>query len=225
MRKLIYIPILHSSADMGSIASNLESRGSAMVGTEGWEKHKETISKFWESITKYFKSLKVKDFQIYQDGLLADGELGMKVVNNAAQKGSKNYQIIKGLVSEGAKIVKTEDMKLVMKEIEVIKAMASSDSKLKRLASALQYKLLKNKLLKERDKFIANRINNTLVKEGIIFIGAYHNIIPLLDQDIEIKEVKEKAKVEEYQRIFFLKSKEERTKELIKYLVVPIDHQ
>jgi len=222
MRKLLYVPILHTSADMGSLAAKLEDRGSAMIGTEGWERHKKTISKFWDSITKYSKSLKVKGFQIYQDGLLAGDELGMKVVNSAAAKGSENYQIIKNLVSKGAKIMKTEDMKIVMKEVKLIKEMANSDSKLKRLACALQYKLLKNKLLKERDDFIADRINKTLVKKGIIFIGAYHNVIPLLDKDIEVEEVKDKSKVEEYQKIFFLKSKEDKTKRLAKYLAEPV---
>lgn len=222
MRKLIYVPILHSGADMGSVAPGIDARGEAMIGTEGWEKHKETISKFWDSIEEYFKSLNVKGFQIYQDGLLADGELGMRVVNGAAAKGSKNYQIIKKLVSKGAKIVKTEDMKILIKEIDLIKKITNSDSKLKKLVGALQYKLLKNKLLRERDKFIAARINKTLVKTGIIFIGAYHNVIPLLDKDIEVEEVKEKAKVEEYQKIFFLKSKADRTKKLTQYLVAPV---
>lgn len=222
MRKLIYVPILHSSADMGSVAPGIEARGSGMIGLEGWEKHKQIISKFWDSITEYFKSLKVKDFQIYQDGLLADGDLGMRVVSNAATKGSKNYQIIKDLVSKGAKIMKTEDMKMLMKEVNLIKGMTNSNSNLKKLASALWYKMIKNKLLRERDRFIAGVINKTLVKEGIVFIGAYHNIIPLLDKDIRIEEVKEKAKVEEYQKIFFLKSKENRAEELAKYLVASV---
>lgn len=222
MRRLIYVPILHSSADMGSASPGIEEKGVAMLGIEGWERHKKTISKFWDSVSKHFRSLEVKGFQIYQDGLPADGELGIKVVNSAAAQGSKNYQIIKDLVSKGARIVKTEDMAILAKEVSLIKKMTGSDSKLKRLIIALQYKLLKNKLLKERDEFIADRINKTLVKNGIIFIGAYHNIIPLLNKDIKVEEVKEKAKIEEYQKIFFLKSKEDRTKELAEYLTMPV---
>lgn len=224
MRRLIYVPILHSSADMGSASPGIEEKGVAMLGIEGWESHKKTISKFWDSVSKYFRSLKVKDFQIYQDGLPADDELGIKVVNNAAAQGSKNYQIIKDLISKGARIVKTEDMAILAKEVSLIKKMTGSDSKLKKLATALQYKLLKNKLLKERDEFIADRVNKTLVKNGIIFIGAYHNIIPLLDKDIKVEEVKEKTKVEEYQKTFFLKNKEEKLKELTKYLIAPVKY-
>jgi len=36
---------------------------------------------------------------------------------------------------------------------------------------------------------------------GILFIGAYHNVIPKLPEDIEIHEVKETRKVREYQRL------------------------
>ena len=221
MRRLIYVPILHSSADMGTIASELEKTGTAMVGAEGWKRHKEAISKFWDSTEEYFKSLNAKDFQIYQDGLLADEELGMKVVNSAAAKGSKNHQIIKELVSRGAKIVKTEDANTLMDEVNLIKKMANSDSKLKKLVSAIHYRIVKNKLLKKRDEFIAARINSTLMKKGVIFIGAYHNIIPLLDKNIKVEEVKEKTKIEEYQKIFFLKNKHERVKELTEYLAAP----
>lgn len=222
MRKLLYVPILHSSADMGSVAPSLENKGIAMTGIEGWESHKKTISKFWDSLSKYFKKLDVKNFQIYQDGLAADGELGMKIVDKAAEKGSQNYQIIKDLVSKGARVVKTEDITILMKEVNLIKKMTCPSSKLKKLASALKYKLVKNKLLEERDKFIADRINKTLAKNGVIFIGAYHNITPLLDKDITVEEVKKKAYVEEYQNIFFLKSKEGRIKELAEYLATPV---
>ncbi len=225
MRKLIYVPILHTLADMGSIAPSLEARGIAIVGKEGWERHKKTISGFWSSLEDYFKSLEVKGFQIYQDGMCADGELGMKIVNEAAGKGSRNYQLVKKLTSKGAKIMKTEDIAIVKKEAELIKKIANSQSKLKKLAGVLQYKMIKKKLLEDRDRFIANTINKTLDKEGILFIGAYHDVIPRLEKDIEVEEAKEKAKIEEYQKIFFLKSKELRAKELSIYLRTTVKNQ
>lgn len=223
MRKLIYVPIIHGGTDMGSIASALEAKGVAMIGEDSWERHKGAISGFWKSITEYFKPLDVKGFQIYQDGLLADDELGMKIVNSAAAKGSKNYQLVKYLVARGARIMKTEDVAIVKKEAEVVKNIANSSSKLKKLANVLRYKIIKKKLLKERDKFIAERINNTLGEKGIIFIGAYHNVIPLLDKDIVIKQIKERDKVEEYQKIFFLKSEDDRAEKLAGYLVAAVD--
>jgi len=42
--------------------------------------------------------------------------------------------------------------------------------------------------LQERDEYIASRINNTLKDEenGVLFIGAEHNVIPGLAKDIEV---------------------------------------
>ena len=68
MRKLIYVPIIHMSADLGSIAKQVDKRGIAGFGEEFWKKHRETISGFWDSIVNYFSSLEVENFKIYQDG-------------------------------------------------------------------------------------------------------------------------------------------------------------
>ncbi len=80
MRKVIYVPIIHTSADFGSVASEIEKRIIVQYGAEKWEQHKKAISDFWDSVSDYFRSLAVKGFKIYQDGLVADGELGMKIV-------------------------------------------------------------------------------------------------------------------------------------------------
>lgn len=69
MRRLIYVPIIHMSADLGSIAKQVDKRGIAGFGEEFWKRHREIISGFWDLIVKYFANLEVKDFKIYQDGL------------------------------------------------------------------------------------------------------------------------------------------------------------
>ena len=67
----------------------------------------------------------------------------------------------------------------------------------------MRYKLVKTRLLNQRDRFIAQRINETLSSQetGILFIGASHGVKNLLAQDIQIKEVKEVEKVREYQQL------------------------
>jgi hypothetical protein len=56
-------------------------------------------------------------------------------------------------------------------------------------------------LLKQRDDFIAKRIGETLGEgeTGILFIGAYHDILPKLPDDIQVSQIKDVAKVREYQ--------------------------
>ena len=196
MRKLYLLPIIHMSADLGTLAPAMDRRGIAELGKEFWLRHKETVARFWSSIAEFFDSMEVKGCKIYQDGLIADGEMGMRIVEEGVKEGSKNYEIISGLLERGATLVKTEDLSLVKKEYDSLNRIVHAKSPGNKMISSLRYKLLQGKLLKERDNFIANRIDETLGdrETGILFIGAYHDVIPKLPQDIEIKEVKEGRK-------------------------------
>ncbi len=217
------MPIIHAGADLGSVASQVEERGRAMSGEEAWSEHKRTVAGFWEAIAWYFAGLDVRGYQIYQDGLAADGVLGMRIVEDAASKGSPNYQLIKRLVERGARIVKTEDVSIVLKEVEGIKNVANARTLAGKSWAVLKYELMKDKLLEERDRHIAHTINSTLERNGILFIGAFHNVIPRLAEDIVVEEVKAREKVTEYQKSFFLRRKQARTEELAAYLVAAIE--
>ena len=203
MRKLYLIPIIHMSADLGTLAPAMDKRGIVELGKDFWLRHKETVIRFWNSIAEFFDSLEVKGFKIYQDGLIADGEMGMRIVEEGVKEGSKNYQIISGLLKRGASLVRTEDLSLVKKEYDSLSKIVRSKSSGGKIVASLRYKLVENKLLRERDNFIANRTDETLGdgETGILFIGAYHDVIPKLPQDIEIKEVKKAKKVREYQKL------------------------
>ena len=225
MRKLIYVPILHSSADLGSIADDVTSKGTKLLGLEGWERHLNTINLFWDSIENYFHSLNANGFKIFQDSLVADGETGEKIVNAAATKGSRNYVIIRELLAKSAKVMHTEDLSLVKKEAIYISKLAKSKSLIGKLVAYLRYKASKKGLLKERDCFIAKTINSCLKEgeTGVLFLGAFHNVLPILAQDIKVEELKEREKVAAYQKIFYLKSKEGKKKRLEKYLAAPVE--
>ena len=119
---------------------------------------------------------------------MADGEMGMRIVEESAKKGSKDYEIVLKLVERGAKIIKTEDVSLLKKEFKYIVGMTKEKSSIKRFIAALKYRLKKKKLLQERDRFIAKTIDETLNdgEVGILFLGAYHNILDKLPEDILI---------------------------------------
>lgn len=200
MRKLYFVPIIHMSADMGSVAPALDERATAELGPELWQKHKEVISGFWDSIARFFDSLDVTGFKVYQDGLIADGEGALKIVNQGVREGSPNYEIILHLLQRGATLVKTEDISLVKEEYAYVTKMAQAKSLRQREITALRYRLAQGRLLQQRDIFIATRINETLKEgeTGILFIGAYHNVVPRLAADIKVIQVKEVAKVKAY---------------------------
>lgn len=212
------------SADLGSISSDLDKQGEKLCGEERWRTHKKNVSKFWGIISRYVDSLEAKNLKIYQDSLVANGEMGMKIVQEAVKKGSKNYEIIAKLIEKGAKIVKTEDISLIKEEYDYITKMAKSKSFLGRMLGALRYKLKKGKLLKKRDEFIAKTIDETLKdgETGILFLGAHHEVLSKLLGNIQVEEVKKRAKVSEYQKILSYRGKKERFEELSNYIVSPV---
>jgi hypothetical protein len=224
-RKLYLIPIIHMSADMGAVALALDKRATAELGQELWQKHQEVVSSFWDSINRFFDSLDVNGFKVYQDGLVANGAEGLRIVREGISQGSKNYQIIGKLLERGAVLVKTENLTLVKQECSHIMKMAGSKSLKERGAAAFRYKLAQSRLLKQRDYFIANRIGETLGEgeTGILFIGAYHNIIPNLPADVKVVRVKEVDKVREYHAALINKRGWGRyLQELSEYLVSPV---
>lgn len=224
MRKLIYAPIIHLAADLGDIASEIDKKGKYSIGEDGWKRHKQAILKFWDSIDSYFDSMHVKNFKIYQDGLVADGEIGLRVVSNGVKKGSKNFEIVSKLVKKGAQLVKTESFPLVKKEYDFITKITKAERYFKKILAALNYKFHKNKLLRERDEFISQTIAKTLKEgeTGILFLGANHEIISKLPKNIEVIELKEREKIKDYQKSFFSTKDKEKLNRLVKYLEAPI---
>jgi len=225
MKRLIYVPVIHMSADLGSIAKQVNKRGIAGFGEEFWRNHGETISGFWDSIIKYFADLKVKGFKIYQDGLVADGEVGQKIVEEGIKAGSKNYQVVGDLIKRGAVLVRTEDFPLVKKERDRIVRISQSKTVTGKLLAYLKYRLTKNGLLRKRDKYIAKRIFETLGhgETGILFIGAFHNVMSELTGKVQITEVKNAGKVRDYQSSLLRHNRDMGNFEgLIRYLISPV---
>ena len=210
---------------MGSIASTLDDNATAKLTPELWQRHKEIVSAFWDSISLFLVSLDVNGFKVYQDGLLADGEEGLRIVRESVSQGSKNYAIISRLLERGAVLVKTESLSLVKQEYNYITKMTRSKSLKEREVAALRYKLAQGKLLKQRDEFIAGRINETLAEgeTGILFIGAYHDVVHRLAPDIRVGQVKEVARVKEYHKsLTNTKRHDQQLQELGEYLVSPV---
>lgn len=226
MKALIYVPIIHMSSDLGSLAKDLNRRGIADLGEELWKEHIKTVETFWDELSHYFNSMHVSGMKIYQDGMIAEGEIGKKIVQEGAKSGSKNYELISELLKRGAILVKTEDFKLVKKERDRLIAITQAKSLPEKLIAFMKYKVTKNRLLNKRDEFIARRIEETLNQDGtgIIFIGAYHNIKNKLPKDIRIMEIKNTEKVREYQKLIpFYNKNRERLNELSRYLISKIE--
>lgn len=226
MRTLIYIPVIHTSADLGSLAGDVTKRGIADLGEEVWKEHIKTVEGLWGAISHYFDSIDVSGMKIYQDGMVAEGEVGQKIVEEGLNLASKNYQLVSKLLKRGAILVKTEVFKLVKKERDRLLAITQAKTITQKIIAFIRYKLVKKRLLSKRDNYIAKRIDETLNNgaTGIIFIGAYHNIKERLPKDIQITEIKDVNKVREYQRLLpFYNKNRKRFEELSRYLVSEIN--
>ncbi len=202
MRKLIFVPIIHMSADLGSIAQAASKKGESLLGEELWSKHHSTIQGDWTALGNFFKDIKAVNLKIFQDGMLAQGEAARQIVKEAVEKGSENYRIISELMDGGAELMLTEDYQLAKRERDLLVGLSDNVGTVKRIGAYLKYKLQKKSLLKKRDKFIAARIDKTLGEKetGILFIGASHSILPILPKDIHVIPIKDQKRVSEYQK-------------------------
>jgi len=222
MRTLIYVPVIHTSADLGSMAKDISKRGIRDLGEEIWTKHRKTVEGFWDAISRHFDSLDVKGMKVYQDGMVGEGEVGRKIVEDTAKAGSKNYQLVAKLLERGAVLIKTEDFELVKQEYDRLLAITQAGSIIQKIIAFIKYKLVKSILLNKRDAFIAKRIDETLEpdEKGILFIGAFHKIKNRLPESIQVREIKDTDKVRRYQRLLpFYNKYRKQFDQLGKYIV------
>jgi hypothetical protein len=191
MRDLIIVPIVHSSPDMGSMKEALEKESIAKIGKERWEENQRKVENFWDEVEAAIDALDLScgKVRVYQDGMPCGGELGGRIVREVADKGSRNYQIVRKLIERGATLEATEDPKLLLKEYEHVKQFADATTEREKMEAKEQYEQIKEKLLHDRDEFIARAIGSTLKdgETGILFIGAAHDVKSELPQDVEVR--------------------------------------
>ena len=188
MRKLIVVPIVHSQIDMGSAKEKLVEITKKALGPAEFESHQTAIREFWGNLDKKFGSsnLEWRKTRIYQEGLpTTDKELIFKIIEEAADKGSVNYMLIRRLINKEAMIEGTENSTLLTEAWDLIQKATKGEIN----PSDLEKRM--DEIESKRDTFIAERINKTLKEgeTGLLFLGAHHHINMLLDTDIVVEEI------------------------------------
>ena len=189
MRKLIYVPVIHTEADMGSVAKALKEEYIKRYGLKRWDEHIEVINSMWQGIRQkiFDLGLDYNKTKVYQDGLpVCNKELA--IASDLAQAGNENFKIIFELVQRGAKLVGTEEPGLLLEEYSYIKAVTKIDNLEEKGKAVKNYEKIALDLLKRRDEYIAKRISKTLMEgeTGILFIGMKHRVDEKLSRDIEV---------------------------------------
>ncbi len=207
MRRLKYIPIIHTGVEMGSLYGILKAEYVRTYGLEKWEEHNRIIEDFWQGIrNKVFDlNLDYPSTRLYQDGLPVCGK-EINIVQELVKMGSRNHQILIDLIHLGATLEGTEDPKLLLEEYDYLKNASADLDKKKgnpvRKDGALtppskagfsngvkrQYQRLAKSILKKRDLYIGQRIDKTLREgeTGLLFIGITHRVDETLPKDIAI---------------------------------------
>lgn len=224
MRRLLYVPIVHDEADMGRAGPALVLRGEALSGEGRWATHQVTVRRFWQSVADYLRAFEPSRLKLYQDGLAAEGETGRRIVEQAAVRGSENYRLVLALLNQGAEVRKTEDPALLLQTYKVLQSLIEDPTGSSR-SGAQASRSEWDRLLTERDRFIAERIDATLLEGevGVLFIGADHNVASLLRHDVSVETVKDPNQIRDYSRELILEHRDDkRLEELARYLSSPV---
>jgi hypothetical protein len=189
MRRLKYVPIIHTGVEMGSMHGTLKAEYIRKFGTQKWEEHNRIIEDFWQGIRKKIFDLKLdyQETRLYQDGLPVCGK-EIAIVQELVKIGSHNHQILMELIRLGAKLEGTEDTNLLLEEYAYLK---DTSAHLDDPQAKKKYQRLARSLLQKRDSFIRQRIDKTLQEgeSGLLFIGISHRVNEKLPKDIEIEYV------------------------------------
>jgi hypothetical protein len=188
-RTLIYIPIIHTQADMGALSESIQRLKVKRLGRKGWERTVNLVDKLWARIEQAIESLILpyERVRLYQDGLPVCGR-EVAIVAELAEAGSRNHRLLLRLREKGATIMGTESSELLVEEYQLVKEVFASGKPKVATRGEARQKALRDSLLKRRDQYIARRINDTLLagETGLIFLGMLHSVRSWLDKDIRV---------------------------------------
>jgi hypothetical protein len=184
MRKLILIPIIHTSVDLGSLSESVKAHYLKRFGPSVWNQREEIVTKLWNDIQAKINVLDIdyKKVRIYQDGLPECG-FEQEIVLELAKAGSSNHQLVLSLIDKGATLMGTEDPQLLIQEYQM-QQHAKDEFYLH------QHQIDETtRLLEARDLFIVKKIDETLQpgETGLLFLGASHRLDMLNSIDIRVE--------------------------------------
>ena len=188
-RTLVYIPIIHTLADMGGLGPSLERMKLAKLGPQGLAFHAGLVAEMWDQIERVANELPVipGKVRVYQDGLPVCGH-EQQIVSQLAEKGSRNHRLLLRLQAKGALLMGTESGKLLVEEYRLASAILASGGAGGHVRAEARRKASLDALLEKRDRYIAARINATLAagETGILFLGMLHAVDRRLDPDVRV---------------------------------------
>lgn len=190
-RTLIYLPIVHTLADMGGLGETVMQKTLQKLGRKRYSRKSEAIDAMWREIERVVGALPLAwdTVRLYQDGLPVCGREA-EIVTDLARAGSRNHQLLLRLMHKGAALMGTESADLLVQEYQLAwqSLAAGGPTHLAKEPHASKGGG-SDALLERRDQYIARRINETLGpgETGILFLGMLHSLAALLAKDIGVE--------------------------------------
>jgi len=190
-RKLVYLPIVHTLADMGGLGESVSQQALQRLGRKRYSHKVETIDGMWSAIERVVDALPLDwgTVRLYQDGLPVCGQ-EKEIVEDLARAGSRNHQLLVRLMGKGAALMGTESADLLVQEYQLARQTLATEGTV-RLSEGPRVTKSNGSdvLLERRDQYIAKRINETLNpgEVGILFLGMLHSVAAMLDKDIGVE--------------------------------------
>jgi hypothetical protein len=193
VRALIYVPILHSEADLGRMAEEVRQKFTEAFGAGAWDERRSAVDAMWEGLRARLLALPLawQAVRLYQDGLPVCGH-ELQIVRDVAAAGSRNHRLLLELMERGATLMGTEDPALLIREYRrVQEIVAAARAGLDDPAGAAAREREGQAILDERDAFMARRIDATLGEgeTGIVFLGLLHRLDELMTGDFEVHHI------------------------------------
>jgi hypothetical protein len=185
-RKLVYLPIIHTAADMGTLGAPIRGKKLSTMGRQGLKLNGAVVDKIWEELERVVSNLPVPPgtVRVYQDGLPVCGH-EQEIITELAGAGHRNHRLLLKLQVRGAMLMGTESPELLVEEYQLATAAFAPGASAR---TDLGQQQLRDMLLEKRDRYIGDRINRTLGagESGILFMGMLHQVTKYLDPDIEV---------------------------------------
>jgi hypothetical protein len=188
-RHLIWVPIIHTQADLGSLSGSVRRLYVRKIGQAKWDQHIQAVHEIWAAIRETLSGLAL-DYdrvRLYQDGLPTCGH-EVEIVRDLVRAGSENHQLLMDLFGQGAKLVGTESPGLLLEEYELARQVVVALETGQASGLAQRQRELGKLLLDKRDSYIAARIDETLGQGeiGLLFLGLLHSLDGRLAADIRV---------------------------------------
>jgi hypothetical protein len=182
----VYIAIIHTMADMGTLGASIRNVKLTTLGRQRLAHNAAVVEKMWEQIERAALNLRAGPgtVRVYQDGLPVCGR-EQEIVSELAEAGNRNHRLLLSLQDRGAILMGTESPELLVEEYRLVSAEYAAGPA---SPARMHRDRLSETLLEKRDRYIADRINKTLGvgERGILLLGMLHDVARYLDPNIKV---------------------------------------